>query len=158
MPCSGIKADSLKLSVCLWNLPRMKITSRWWVAYVWQGLSRPSTFPFSGPQREWGSAWKAEVRGFSETSASQFTKTIRCDSLQLNDFEPFDFIFLRYLSVLCNLCANKRKQKVIFKLILYFGSGLKNSPCSHTSYSLWHRSRACSSSTDSGRSVNRDSG
>lgn len=57
MPCSGIKADStvcLKLSVCLWNPPSMKITSRRWVAYAWQGLSRSSTFPFWRPQREGG--------------------------------------------------------------------------------------------------------
>lgn len=69
MPCSGIKADStvcLKLRVRLWNPPLMKITSHWWAAYGWQGLSRPSTFPFSEPQREGGAQ-----RGWLRLEVSQ---------------------------------------------------------------------------------------
>lgn len=54
----------------------------------------------------------------------------------LKNFEPITFIFLKYLSGLCNLRANKLKQKAIFKVNFIFGAGLETVLCSHTSYRL----------------------
>ena len=60
-------------------------------------------------QREGGAKVEAEGRGFSEMSVSQSSSFS-----QLNNFEPIAFISLKYLSGLCNLWANKLKQKAIF--------------------------------------------